>query len=157
MVAVVEKVKEEVEEEKTKREPDWKEVELYGIVGVFDDPDVQSEMTFGGYIKVVKEDGELRGELIDAYGPSEIRGYLKEDTITFKKEYTLKQHSSDIEYNLKRTANGHFKGKCLISVSILGVEIEAELSIFLLNKDAYNIMAGPPTPKEMIKKFYGIR
>ena len=148
---------EEFREEILKKKPEWKRVDLYGIAGIFDDPDARSKMAFGGYIKVIKEDGEFHGELIDTYGPSEIRGVLKEDTITFQKEYTLKQHLSDIKYNLKRTDNGHFKGNCLISNPILGVEIEAELSIFLLNEDAYSVIAGPPLPKDIVKRAYGIR
>jgi len=148
MATVVKEVREEILEKKPK-------VDLYGIAGIFDDPDARSKIAFGGYIKVL--DGEFHGELIDTYGPSEIRGVLKGDTIAFQKEYTLKQHLSDIEYNLKRTDNGHFRGNCLISNLILRVEIEAELSIFLLNEDAHFVVAGPPLPKDMVKRFYGIR
>jgi hypothetical protein len=146
---------EEVKKEKIKLEPAWKPISLYGVVGFFEDSSL-GKVAFGGYIKVMEEKGKIRGELIDAYGPSKIEGSLRNNRLRFKKEYIFRSKERPdkiIEYNLEKTESGHFEGEFSVP-EISTFQGKVKIWIFKIEEDAYWIVAGPPILEDKIEEVY---
>ena len=141
--------------EEIQSEPDWKPVSLYGIVGFFTQAGI-GDMAFGGYLKVIQEDGSAVGELIDTYGPSRTFGSLKDNKLELTKEYTLRRKErpdKTFEYVLERVNGNFFEGH-FSSPALPGLEFAVQLWLFEAMQNAYDVATGPPHPIEKAEKLY---
>ena len=86
--------------------------ELYSIAGLFYEafPGISP---WGGYFIRGREGGsknQIVGQLIDLYGPSQLKGVLEKDSLEFKKKYERCNHEQmfDYKFSLK---NGIWQGE----------------------------------------------
>lgn len=96
---------------------DWENKTFISITGWFAEecnplfPE-NNAVAFGGYLMLSKKDGSFNGYLIDPFGIAEIRGMLKEESLTIVKNYTVSTYippSSLAVYVLTKNGEG-FEG-----------------------------------------------
>src|SRR3989344_8309833 len=80
--------------------------DLYGITGFFrEGTQHMSVAQFGGFFTKLKN-GRILGDLVDPYGPSQIRGWLRERSLEFDKSCDNRQ----FKYRFTRQQDGVWVG-----------------------------------------------